>query len=269
MTILTSGTPWTVSGLTNDHPVIGWNTLYTTGGQIVASFQDADFPASNTANPSTYLRWKSTSEDSQLLHISFGTAQTVDYVAIAGHNLGSALIPIGIGKDAGNTQVFAAATPADDSPLLWRFNPISTTDIWLNIPSNSPVALAPPQISVIYVGRLLYVQRRIYAGHTSIDHGRTWNATDGMSESGQFLGRIITQESRKTKIPLSLLEPAWYRANFDAFLASARDAPFFFSWRPNTYPDEIGYVWLTNQPTPTPTAPSNLISVSLDVTGIN
>lgn len=274
MTVLTQSSPAFVppTGLTTDHPMIGWHTAYTAGSQIVASFQDADFPASNTANPSTYLKWKSTSAINQSLHITLPTTQSIDYVAIAAHNFGSALIPVGLGSGAGNTQIadFAPAIPADDSVLLWRFNAVSTAHIWINLPMlTSPLKTTFPQIGVIYTGRLLYVQRRMYAGHVPITQGRSWKATNGMSESGQFLGRIITQEFRKTKIPFSLLDPTWYRANFDSFLQGARDAPFFFAWRPNTYPNELGYVWLTSEPAPTPTAPSNLISVSLDVTGIS
>lgn len=270
MTVITQAGFLPPTGLTADHPIIGWQNVFTAPGQITAQFDNAAAAVANTANPATYLRWISTSGASQFLHLVLPSS-SIDYVAIAGHNIADTRMPIGIGSGSGNATVISPAVLAvgDDSTLIFRFNPITTTEIWINLTaSGSPPGTIFPQIAVVYTGRLLYVQRRIYAGHVPITQGRTWKATNGMSESGQFLGRIVLQEFLKTKVPLSLLDPTWYRANFDPFLAQAQEEPFFFAWRPSTYPGEVGYGWLTAEPAPVPTAPSNLISVSLEVSGV-
>ena len=66
------------------------------------------------------------------------------------------------------------------------------------------------EIAAIYCGKLLVVERRIYANNTPL---RTRAASyRGMTEAGQFLGRIVLQEYKKAKVPMQLLSPAWYRA---------------------------------------------------------
>lgn len=253
-----------------DQPNIGWFTTLNVGSQVIAQFESTSGPGANVANPSTYLRWISTSGANQTLHLTVPSG-AYNYIGIAGHNLADTGMGIGIGRDVGNTSIIAPAAlaPGNNSPILFRFNSVTTTDFWINLTaSGSPPGIIFPQIAVIYVGSLVYLARRIYANHVPITQGRTWRATNGMSESGQFLGRIVLQQFLKTKIPLSLFDPAYYRAVMDPFLDQAQDAPFFFAWRPNLYPDEVGYVWLTAEPAPVPTPPSNLISVTLEVTGI-
>ncbi|HEY0220024.1 MAG TPA: hypothetical protein VGC26_09720, partial [Afipia sp.] len=72
----------------------------------------------------------------------------------------------------------------------------------------------------------------------------------------------------ETSVPLSLITPAWYRANMDPFLAAAKETPFFFAWRPNTYPREVGFCWLTDDPMPVPVDTGNLIGFSLNLSGV-
>lgn len=65
-----------------------------------------------------------------------------------------------------------------------------------------------------------------------------------MSESGNFLGRIVVGQSLETALSLQNITPSWYRSNMEPFVTAAREAPFFFAWRPGSYPRELGYAWL-------------------------
>jgi hypothetical protein len=46
------------------------------------------------------------------------------------------------------------------------------------------------------------------------------------------------------------------------------ERPFFFAWRPDAYPYEVGYCWLTNDPQPSNALPNGMMSVSLEMAGV-
>jgi hypothetical protein len=274
MTVYT-GSPYVMSEttLTSDHPIIGWQNIVTASNVASVSGSAANYPVSNVANPATFLKWKAGTAGTAQIIVTTGTSNPIDYVAIAGHNFAAGVDSIQLFYDSLNSPndahfLMQANPPFTGSAIILRFTPISVARIYVTfIEANSP-AVITPEVSVLYCGKLLVLQRRLYANHVPINEGRTWKTTNGQSESGQFLGRIVTTEYRQSKVPLSLLDPTWYRANFDPFLAQADEHPFFWAWRPNTYPDEVGYAWLANQPAPAPAPPSNLIALELDVTGI-
>lgn len=251
-----------------DQPIIGWHNLVT-ASNVVATSASASHPASNLGNPATHLYWLadddvSPPDNDQCLTIMPDFAAEIDYVAIAGHNLGSAQVLVSVEGfiDAAWQKIVASSLLADDGPALFRFTPQVLPQVRLRL----RIGNADPRIAVLYAGKLLIMQRGIYAGHTPITHGRKVDTVDAVSESGQFLGQIVTRETRQNAAKFRLLTPDWYRTNFDPFLAQRK--PFFVVWRPDTYPDEIGYCWLTNDPAPAPESPSNLIAVELRMRGI-
>mgnify|MGYP000417419588 FL=1 len=119
-------------------------------------------------------------------------------------------------------------------------------------------------------GDLLVMERRIYSGHTPISQARKTVVSNNRSESGKFLGRIVTGESRETTASFRLFTPEWTRAHMPAFLLAAEERPFFFVWRPATYPNEVGYVWLVDDPMPTPqdAGSGNLTAFDLKLGGV-
>lgn len=125
-----------------------------------------------------------------------------------------------------------------------------------------------PRCAVLYCGKLLVLQRRFYVGHVPINYGRKVNVISGQSESGQFLGRIVTGRATATSVALQNLTPTWVRQNLVPFLRAAEDQPFFFAWRPQTYPREVGYAWLTNNPEPMNQRPNGMMSCTLQMSGI-
>ena len=78
------------SGVTDLNPVIGWDSVVTINN-ITATTEDADFPATNLANPATHLKWKNGANSppsDDYLTVS-GFSAPVSYVGIAQHNFGS------------------------------------------------------------------------------------------------------------------------------------------------------------------------------------
>jgi hypothetical protein len=130
------------------------------------------------------------------------------------------------------------------------------------------VAPVTPYLAVLYAGELLLLQRRIYVGHTPIKFGRRLNLANHRSIDGNFLGRIVLSEKTETSIALKNLTSTWYRNYMEPFLLAAQEIPFFFAWRPGTYPTEVGYVWLTGDPVPVNQLSNGMMQVSFDVEGV-
>jgi hypothetical protein len=63
-----------------------------------------------------------------------------------------------------------------------------------------------------------------------------------MSVGGQMLGRAIKNYGVEAPISFTRLDHDWWRDVFDDFVKSARQYPYFFSWRPQDYPEEVAYV---------------------------
>jgi hypothetical protein len=256
-----------------DNAVIGWHNIVT-AGNIAADSSLTGFPASNMANPATFLKWKAAAFNSppdsppvdEHVTITTGSVDPIDYVAIAGHNLGSSATPVSIeGLISGNWEEIVQATVLpDDGPALFRFVPQSLSQVRLRLQDGT----APAQIAVVYCGRLLVMERGLYDNHTPISYARRVEVSNGRSERGQFLGRIVTGRSLASSARFTLLSPAWFRASMDPFLIAAQAQPFFFAWRPQTYPHEIGFAWLTNDPMPVNAPPSKLIEIELQMGGV-
>lgn len=255
-----------------NNPLIGWESLVRTGN-ISSTTAATGFPASNLANPSTNLRWEGeggSPEADEYITMALDTAELVDYVAIARHNFATAQIAVSIevldqdASPAAWNEIVADVIPPNDGPLMFRFTPQAVSSIRIRMQPGS----AAPTAAVVYCGALLVLQRRIYVGHTPVTMGRKSKVTNARSESGNFLGRIVTAQMTGTEVDLTNLTPAWYRANIEPFILDAVERPFFFAWRPSDYPYEVGYCWLTNDPQPSNSLANGMMQVSLEMAGV-
>ena len=250
-----------------DNPLIGYRNLVTSSN-VAATTQIAGFPASNLANPSTNLRWQGQASGSdQFITLALNTIEDVDYIGIARHNLGSAQIPVSIEALNSSSVWVPLVGPAglpNDGPVLFRFVPQGITSIRIRMEPS----LAAPTAAVVYAGKLLVLQRRIYVGHTPINLGRRAKITNARSESGNFLGRIVLNETTETSVQLQDLTPSWFRSQLDPFVEASKEQPFFFAWRPGSYPYEIGYCWMTNDPRPSNQRSNGMMQISFEMAGI-
>jgi hypothetical protein len=249
-----------------DRPLVGWRNIVT-ASNIAADTADSNNPASNLANPATFLGWLAADTTEQYVTITPGTADAIDYVGIATHNLSTAQIAVSIEGDGGSgyAELVAPAIPANDGPLLFRFTAQALTGLRIKLASGDAAA----SIAVVYAGKLLVMQHKMYQGFPSPSDAEESSVTNGRSQSGNFLGSIVTGRKVALKLPFSLYTPDWERANFRPWLQSGRNDPFFFVWRPDTYPDEVGYLWLSGAtPKPQPQSPHSLLSWTMDVEGV-
>lgn len=248
-----------------EHGRIGWRNLVASTN-IVASSAAAGFPALNLANPTTFQLWRAAAAGSASLTTTFA-AQAVDYVGIARHNLGSAGIGYTLQGTVNGTDWTNLAdpqAPTDDSIIIHEFAGATLMGVRVQLGAGT----APAQAAVLHVGAITRLQRRIYVGHTPLNFGRQTAVSTGMSESGQFLGRVTLRRQYATQIVLNNIDPAWYRDELDGFSEAAAVQPFFWAWRPAAYPAEVGYAWVTDDPVPSNDRANGMMGWSVAVQGI-
>lgn len=263
-----------VDGLNANSPIIGYQNL---ASSVTATTEEADWPAGNLANPSTYLKWRSAPGSpvaDEYLTVTLDTADDVDYVGIAGHNFGSGQMPVSVevldesSSPAEWVELISDTLLPNDGPIIFRFAPQPLSAIRVRIQPSQASAPVSPFAAVLYVGKLLVLQRRIYVGHTPMPYGRKLTVVNHRSIAGAFLGRIILAEKTATSIDMQNLTPVWYRTYLEPFLVAAREIPFFFGWRPGSYPYEVGFAWLTNDPQPKNQRPNGMMQVTLNLEGV-
>lgn len=246
-------------------PVIGWQNLATA---VTAPASGTQYPASNMLNPSTAEFWRSTSLVEQVVEFNLPDILAVNYVGIARHNFGSANTSFKVqGRTGGGTpweDFTSDMYIASDDPMIIRFPGRAVSQVRLVLYASDVF----PSIAVVYIGELLVLQRNIYVGHTPINYGRRTRVTNGRSESGQFLGRIVVGSSKETGISLRNMTPSWYRNKLEPFIQDAVERPFFFAWRPDSYPLEVGYAWLTDDAVPVNQLPNGMMQVDMSLGGI-
>lgn len=154
----------------------------------------------------------------------------------------------------------------DDLPIVFRWTPQPIGGLRLRLRPD----LAAPEAAVLYVGELLVLERSITIGenHVPITYGRRTSVVNGMSESGNFMGRIVLGEYRESKAQFEWFTSSFYRSNIDDFIVAAQERPFFWVWSPEEYPAEVGYVWLTNDAQPHVDPVTRRIALELDMRGV-
>ncbi len=267
-----------VDGIDGNSPIIGYRNA-AVDGTVEATSEDPDFPATNLSNPSTALRWQALDGSpitDQYVMVTPVEPQLFDYVAIARHNFGSGLFAVSVegiveapgSPDAWFELVSERILP-DDGPVIFRFTKQMLYAVRLRIQPSQTSPAPLPFLAVIYAGELLAVQRRIYVGHTPQKYGRQINTANHFSIAGAFLGRIILGKTTRSKVDLQNLTPDWYRTYMEPFLLDAIDNPFFFAWRPGDYPNEAGYVTLTEFPQMQNQSPNGMVQITLEMEGVS
>lgn len=241
-------------------PVILWENLVTIDN-VTAETEEAENPATNLANPNTSAIYRAADTTDQDIVVTL-SGETIGAVGIARHNLGTSGIPITLSIDDGGGYdvIIPEFTPSDDSVLIFQFPPQVATAVKLRLNTGGA---DPAEIAVLFIGPALTLQRRLYVGHTPVTLGRRTESTVGRSQSGEHLGSVITGEWHAGSIALQNLTATWYRASMAPFIANAPE-PFFFAWRPSTYPNECGFCWFAGDPIPTNDRGNGMMGVSFD-----
>lgn len=254
-----------------DYPVIGYHAPSRDG---TASASDAadNYPADAAQFPETFEAWQAaTAGSSTYWEVDLGEALAIDYCGIAAHDIGTqgAALSVQYSTDRNtwntatnsSTSTSGVLFPDDDSEVVLIFSP-KVARYWRLYVFNGD---APSTIAVIQFGRILRAPRKIYGGFSPMKLSRDTVLTRTLSRGGQFLGQGIRSMGLVGSFSLRNLAPDWYRENFDPFVESARQYPFFFAWRPADYPSEVSYCWATDDIHPSNMGVADLMQVSVPV----
>lgn len=244
-----------------NNPRIGWRNIID-ASNLSSDEEDTAYPLSNLLNAATYLRWRGESTAEQAITVA--EAATVNYFALAGHNLAGATLKFQASDNGSDWEDHAEILPGSDLVLMYEMENISASFFRLLITPGVDI----PEIAVLHIGQVLRLPRRIYVGHTPLTLARKSEVSTGYSENGQFLGRVLRSEAVETDVALRHLEPDWYRDFFEPFVEHAVEGTFFFAWRPQTYPAEVGYAWLTSDVAPSNQLPNGMMQVNLQMQGV-
>jgi hypothetical protein len=242
--------------------LLAWQTLITED-LVSATSENVDNPVTNLANPSTSFVWQAASTAQQDIDAEIG--EVIDYIGIARHNL-RPTAEIRIQARIGTTFFTISDWTAVGvrQVLFYRLNDAEPDGIRISLRNNN----VAPIIGVLYAGIALELQRNIYVGHTPVTLGRDIVTVGGYSENGQYLGEVVRREGRSTSVSLQNLTPDWYRDELDAFIRQRPRKPAFFAWRPQSYPAEVGYVWLTGSPRPSNQRPNGMMQIDMSFEAI-
>ena len=241
---------------------------YVNSSNVTTTNSDPNFPITNVANPSTNFRWIANNNAGRVITIQNNGA-AVNYIGIARHNLAQPSVQVKIALNG--VTVIDFSPVFDEQSLLFMFQEAmpDTIEIYIQDPSNinAPVGNAL-EIGVIYAGLGIRLERNIYVGHTPITMGRDRTAINGVSQSGEYLGEVVTNQSLSTNVTLSNLTPDWYRSTLDPFFKRNPRPPAFWAWRPSKYPAEVGFCWINGNPRPANSRGNGMMDISWDFVGI-
>lgn len=207
--------------------IIGYSNLLT-----ASTTSDAE----KALIPNTYERWRPSS-GAVTVKFQMSAAAEIDFIGIAAHALSGESFVLQTAETIGGavTDVEAFA-PSNNSALMTNFEPRTVQEVIF-----TSTLSAANEIGVIYAGKALQMERNIYGGHSPIALSQKTEYQSAESESGQFLGETIIKKGLATSFSWQLLDDKFYRDEFQLFVDSARELPFFIKWRPDFYSDEVAY----------------------------
>lgn len=248
-----------------NHPRIGYQTV-TDGNTPTVSGTASGFFAGTLSNQLTREFWK---PDASPATVEYDFSdQTIDYVAIGAHSLGTTqtTVKIEYSTDSGSTYTeITEFIPADDNAIMSLFDEVDNVN---NVKLTFTYSGNAPVISVIYIGQVLSMQRAIYGGHSPITLSRNVINRPQVSESGQWIGASNQRRAFRSSAAFRNLTAQWYRDNFDDFVYHAsKTLPFFFAWNPDEWPAEVAFCWCNDNIAPSNMGIRDLMEVSFSLEG--
>lgn len=217
--LLTANNLPVTEGFPLNYARIGYDTILTTA----SGGGDDTLGAANLLTPSTYDKWRPTIDGTAVLIAN--SAQNVNYVGIAAHNLGSIgatlIVDVSPSFGAPHVNVYNGVPPSD-SPLFIRFAEGSYDRVFIEINGVSTA-----EVGVVFMGTELEMMRPNYSGYSPATLSSTDVFTPQKSDGGQFLGKQLVRKGYATKASFQHLTYEWYESNFQPFCVICKDAALF------------------------------------------
>lgn len=232
---------------------------------FAADSEAEGFEAINARAADTASWWMPDSAGGGVLTMTFAAETTIDCIGIAAHSLGSDGATISVEVEVGGSWIaypnaFSGVltigdaividgsgaayviyegqtiSPPDDEALMILFAPVAATAVRITLSASA-------RIGVVYAGTALVMPQMVYGEATPLNVTLATEYQTNQSQTGQFLGRSIVANSRPVSVTWTHLREAWVRETLLPFILAARRGPFFAALRPQTQPEDVGYVW--------------------------
>jgi hypothetical protein len=250
-----------------EFPRIGWDTITRDllPSAVSASSDTQTGPADAVLRDDTAEYWLPNTLPATLT-IDFGRLEDVDYVGVAGHTLGSSACSLKLETSMDGVtfaQFGLDYVAADDSAQMFLDTVRQARLLRLSVSG-----AAAPKIAVVYVGKVLVMEKRVTGGYVPITMARNTVKRNQVSRGGQFVSTSIRRMGVDGTATFEHLSSSFVRNSFDPFVKSARTFPYFFAWNPLTFPLEVAYCWTDKDIRPAYEGIIDLMRVSWNMQGL-
>lgn len=232
-------------GLKNN-PFVAYDNLAATG-TLSGTATLAGGAAVNAVSAGTYSSWlPNISGTTAIFQVSFAAAKTINFAAIAAHNLGTLGGSVAVQYSADNVTWAdggcGVVTPTDNTPMAFRMADISAR--YWQFSFSGLTAAAPLYVSVAFLGLDLIFPRRFYQGFSPVVSPTEVQLQSNVSVGGNLMGSSVITEGSTLKAPFRLIPPAFVRVDMAAFTPYFnRGGGFFFGWRAFDFAADVHYCW--------------------------
>lgn len=271
----------------SNNPIIGYHSILQPE-DIIAAEDVTGRLSLNMWSPDTSTYWQGIAyasfptpgTETQYVTLANPNGYPFDYIGIARHNLGSSGFTFSIEEstDGGSTweEFVSPKILGSDRAILEYFNLRTSALVRIKLTKTANIIPAPI-IAHIKMGEALVLQRRIYVGHNPATISKNVKRIVNVSESGQYLGQIITrayhttscsQENNTPEFVREKIKPFISHVNGEVAINGTAPATFFFAWRPGDYPSEVVYGWTGDNIRPENQRANGMMSWSFDMEAV-
>ena len=221
---------------------VGYNNILETGTVTVTS-EATGFPKENAYDWLSWDYWKATAAGTVYITVDMGSNTTVDYWALAFHDLAD---HSGTIKPQYSTDNFSAdtndldtvQTPTDNQMI---FRPVTSVNVRYYRFEISSTTLASA-IGALSLGQALTLERGM-RGFMTPYHGRNKKILNSIGETGNPLGSTVYALGQKFTIDQMNVSTTWIDANWEALINHIEIKRFFFMHDYENAPTEVAFCW--------------------------
>ena len=205
---------------------IGYNNLLESA-TLTADSEATDFPVDNVANWNPSDGWKPASAGSHYIDADLGSAQTVDYLAVFGHDLAdySGTVKLQYSDDAiSYSDAFTAITPTINRTLFKVFTG-SSHRYWRILTTSTGTASV---LSVAAIGQALQLPNDPTVGSELHGLASYYEPNFTTSQEGKFLGQSVRLRPEEINIEQRPVAKSWMDSNFRALAEHVQRKPWFY-----------------------------------------
>lgn len=256
-------------------PLIGYHSIVTLDG-LSATSEAESRPIINAWNPDTSQFWQAIEPGEVFVYIDNFDEVEVDYFGLARHNFAGAKVGYSFqysDGEGGWIDIVSESYVDRSESIIHYFDPVTASQFRLRMVSTE----VAPMFSHIKVGKGLILPRPIYVGHAPGTLSPRARRLVSGSETGQYLGQVITRRWHESSCKQENVNPRWVRAYLLDFIEHTQSTrveddvaqgTFFFAWRPMDYPREVLYAWTEDNITPSNQRSNGMMSFEFSMQGV-